>query len=277
MSQVFGYICSDDSLTSEVMKEYGAPLRAIEPDERVGLGIGLLQDGRSLLRKHPRRKATSVDVPSLLGDIASQSIVGHVRHQRSGTPNTRDLQPFRFRNWVFSQHCDETRLQGAYDSLRDELPDHIERNIEGGSMAELMFHIFYTKVESELSTTPKSQWPELYAAKLAETMSQVQKRAANGADESVVPMVAVAVTDRCVVCGRIGQPVHYRLIEGIEETTEEPLFAGHNPKAVMHDRFRALLVANEVDDPEWSEMPNHSILWADDDWNIEVAPVEELC
>lgn len=277
MSQVFGYICSDHSLTSEVMKQYGDPLRAIEPDERVGLGIGLLQGGRSLLRKHPKRKAASVDIPALLGDISSRSIVGHVRHEDVGATGTRDLQPFRFRNWVYAQQGDEKDFDGAYDALRDAVPDHVDRNIEGESMAELLFHIFYTKVESDLSTTGRAEWPEMYAAKLAETMVELQQVASdNGASEGGVPLQAVAVTDRCVVASRIGDPMHYRLIEGIEEATEEPLFAGHNPKSIMHDRFRALLVANRIDDDEWTEIPNHHVMWVDDDWGIEFAEIDAL-
>ncbi len=276
MSQVFGYICSDDSLTSEVMKQYGEPLRAVAADERVGLGIGLLQDGRSLLRKHPRRKAASVDLPALLGDISSRSIVGHVRHEDAGSAGTKNLQPFRFRNWVYAQHGDEQKLEAAHDDLRDAVPDHVRRNIEGNSMAELLFHIFYTKVESNLSTTPKTDWPQMYAEQLAETVLQLQQSLNGSADGDIAPLQAVAVTDRCIVAARIGDSMHYRLIEGIEESTEEPLFAGHNPKSVTHDRFRALMVANSIDDDEWTEIPNHHVMWVANGWDIEVEEIDEL-
>lgn len=276
MSQVFGYICSDDSLTPEVMKQYGQPLRAVEPDERVGLGIGLLQDGRSLLRKHPKRKAASMDIPSLLGDISSRSIVGHVRHEEAGSLGTRDLQPFRFRNWVYAQQGIEQPLEQAREALREQVPDHVERNIEGNSIAELLFHTFYTRVESDLSTTPRSEWPGMYAGKLAETVVQFQELVNGETGGDVVPLQAVAVTDRCIVAARAGEPMHYRLIEGIEEPAEEPLFAGHNPKSIMHDRFRALLVANGVDHEEWTEIPNHHVLWVADGWQIELAEIDEL-
>lgn len=276
MSQVFGYICSDDSLTSEVMKQYGQPLRAVTPDERVGLGIGLLQDGRSLLRKHPKRKAASVDLPALLGDISSRSMVGHVRHEDAGTVGTKDLQPFRFRDWVYAQHGNEEKLKGAYDGLRASVPDHVRRNIEGNSMAELLFHSFYTRVESELPTTPRANWPQMYAQQLARTMVQVQQELNGSAGEDIAPLQAVAVTDRCIVAARIGEPMHYRLIEGIEEPTEEPLFAGHNPKSIKHDRFRALMVANEIDDEEWTEIPNHHVMWVVNGWDVEVAEIDEL-
>lgn len=276
MSQIFGYICSDDSLTSEVMKQYGEPLSAIAAEERVGLGVGLLQDGRSLLRKHPKRKAASVDIPALLGDIATRSLVGHVRHQDQGAVGTKELQPFRFRDWVYTQFGDAEEIDGAYPALLESVPDHVRQNIEGDSMAELIFHVFYTKVESALSTTPRSEWPKMYAGRLAETVSEVREASRNGDHDGISSLQTMAVTDRCVVAANIGSTLHYRLVEGIEESTEEPLFAGHNPKSVMHDRFRALLVANRVEDEEWTEIPNHQVMWIDGDWEIHTAEIGDL-
>ncbi len=268
MSQVFGYICSDDSLTTEVMNQIGDSLRAIAPEDRVGLGIGWLQEGRSLLRKHPKRKAASVDVPSLVADVPSRTIVGHVRHKELGRVGTKELQPFRFRNWVYAQRGASEGFDDVYDTLRASVPDHVQRNIEGTTMAELVFHIFYTKVESELSTTPKAKWRRLYARKLGETMLALYELSCKNGNEDIGPLQAVAVTPRSIVASSIGESLHYRLIEGIEEPTEEPLFAGHKPKAVKHDRFRALLVANRVTDDEWVECPDRHVMWVDEKWQV---------
>lgn len=274
MTQVFGYICSDDSLTSEVMNQIGEALRAIDPDDRVGLGIGWLQEGRSLLRKHPKRKAASVDIPSLLADVPSRSMVGHVRHKNLGRVGTKQLQPFRFRDWVYAQRGASEGFEAVYDDLRTSVPDHVGRNIEGTTMAELVFHVFYTKVESELSKTPKAQWRQMYAQKLAETVAQLEEISRDNGNDGIGPLQAVAVTPRAIVVSRIGEPIHYRLVEGIEEPKEEPLFAGHKPKKVKHDRFRALLVANQVDDEDWTEIPDRHVMWVDKQWGIHFEPIK---
>lgn len=268
MSQVFGYLCSDDSLTAELMSQVGQPLAAIEPTDRVGLGIGWLQDGRSLLRKHPKRKAASVDIPSLVADVPTRSMVGHVRHKTLGTADTNQLQPFRFRNWVYAQRGGTEGFEGVYDELKKAMPDHVRRNIQGTTMAELVFHIFYTKVESFLSTTPKNEWPRLYARKMGETMAEIEALSRREGNESLGPLLAVASTDRFMVASRIGEPMHYLLVEGIEEPVEKPLFAGHRPKKVKHDRFRALLVANRVQDDRWQEIPNRHVMWVDENWKV---------
>ena len=269
MSQVFGYICSDDSLTSVVMNQVGSPLRAIKAQDRVGLGIGWLQEGRSLLRKHPKRKAASVDVPSLVADLPARSLVGHVRHKEQGRVGTKQLQPFRFRNWVYTQRGATEGFEAVYETLRAAVPDHVGRNIEGTTLAELVFHVFYTKVESQLSTTPKAKWPHLYAQKMSETMVQLEKLSHDCGNDGMGSLQALAVTDRCIVASCIEEPLHYRLVEGIDEPKEAPLFAGHKPKKIKHDRFRALLVANRVTDEEWIKIPDRHVMWVDEDWEVQ--------
>ena len=268
MSQVFGYICSDDSLTSQVMAQAGAPLRAIAPEDRAGLGIGWLQDGRSLLRKHPKKRAAAVDIPSLLADVPSRTVVGHVRHRDLGRVGTKQLQPFRLRNWVYAQHGGREGFSEHYQDLRDSVPDHIRRNIEGATMAELVFHLFYTKVESQLSTTPEGNWRRMYARKLGETISDLEQ-----VNSEMGVLHAVAITPRCLVAARQGEEaLSYRLIEGIEVAREEPLFAGHKPKKENHDRFRALILANGVDEDEegWVQVPERHVLWVDKSWGVHL-------
>lgn len=273
MSQVFGYLCSDDSLTAEVMRQEGEPLQAIGPEERAGMGIGWLQEGRSLLRKHPRRKAGEVDICGLVGDVPTRALVGHVRHKSQGKTSAARLQPFRFRNWVYAQAGSNDGFEDIYEALRASVPDHVRRNIQGGSKAELVFHIFYTKVESRLSTTPKNDWPQLYAKTLAETMSKLEELSMREVSDGLGSLLSVAVSDRYMAASRIGEPMHYRLIEGLEVAKEKPLFAGHRPKLISHDKFRALLVANRIEDDKWKEIPDRHIMWVGSDWEINFEPI----
>lgn len=268
MSQVFGYLCSDDSLTAEVMRQYGAPLSQVRPEDRMGLGIGWLQDGRSLLRKHPERQAATVEVPQLLADIPTRALVGHIRHRDMGRAEALQLQPFRFRDWVWAQRGTKEAPEAVYEALLASVPDHVKRNIRGTSAAELLFHIFYTKVEAELSRTAQNDWPTLFATKMAETVRRLERLSAEEGGEELDSLLALAVTDRYMVAGRLGAPLYYRVVEGIEEPGEEPLFAGHRPRRVKHDRFRAVLVANHVDEPGWEEVPDRHVMWVDADWNI---------
>lgn len=268
MSQVFGYLCSDDSLTAEVIRQFGQPLNRLGSEDRAGLGIGWIQDGRSLLRKHPERQAAEVDVPRLVADIPSRALVGHIRHREMGRVGALQLQPFRFRDWVWAQRGTKEGQEAVYQALRATVPDHVRRNIKGTSMAELLFHIFYTKVESELSRTAQNEWPTLFATKMAETVRRLERLSKEHGDEELDSLLAVAVTDRYMVASRLGARLYYRVVEGIEEPGEEPLFAGHRPRRIKHDRFRAVLVTNDVDEPGWEEIPDRHVMWVDAEWNI---------
>ncbi len=268
MSQVFGYICSDDRLTAAVMQQAGESLGAVPREARVGLGIGYLQDGRSLLRKRPKGRAASVNLPSLISDIPSQSMVGHIRHERMGRVGNKELQPYRFRDWVYAQCGLGEGAEKFQEPLVEGLPDHVERNVGGTATAEAVFHEFYRRVESELGTTAKAKRPRLYARALAETIAELEKLSREQRDRGLENFQAVAVTDRCMVAANIGGGMSYRVFEGIEVAEEEPLFAGHKPQVTYHDRFRAVMIANAISDPEWESLEDRELMWVDRKWGI---------
>ncbi len=268
MSQLFGYLCSDQSLTAAVMEQYGAPMQADPQRERTALGIGWLQDGRSLLRKHPRRRAATIEIPDLLSDVPTRALVGHVRHRDQGKADPRSLQPFRFRTWVFAQRGDLPLVEEDLRELRGSIPDHIARNIQGTSTAELIFHLVYAAVEGEYSTTPEHRFTELYVEKLREVVDKVEWRLK---DRQSTSWQLIAVTERFLAALSIGESLSYRMVEGIEIATEKPLFAGHRPKRINHDKFRALMVSSGVDHEEWKTTPERGVLWVDGSWEPQVS------
>ena len=276
MSQVFGYICSDDSLTPAVMGQVGESLRAVPTDSRVGLGIGYLQDGRSLLRKRPKGRAAAVDLPSLVSDIPTQAMVGHVRHESMGRVSTEELQPYRFRSWVYAQCGLGEDSQGFQEPLVSGLPDHVERNIGGTATAEAVFHEFYRRVEAEFSRTAKTDRPRLYARALASTVGVLEEMILRQRDRALEDFQAVAISDRCAVAVNIGGDLGYRVFEGIDVVEEEPLFAGHKPKVEHHDRFRAVVIANRVQGEDWESLGDREVLWVDRKWQIHRETVEAL-
>src|SRR5699024_8730896 len=138
------------------------------------------------------------------------------RHRDAGKIGASKMQPFRFRNWVYTQAGTKGGLEEVYKALRATLPDHIGRNVQGSSMAELLFHIFYTKVESALSTVQRQERPKLYAQKMAETMARLENLVREYEDEELESLLTISATDRSMVVSRMGDALWYRSIEGIE-------------------------------------------------------------
>jgi predicted glutamine amidotransferase len=268
MSQIFGYLCSNQSLTAAVMEQVGGPLQAASDRERTALGIGWLQDGRSLLRKHPRKRAATIDIPDLLSDVPTRALVGHVRHRDEGKP--RSVQPFRFRNWVYAQRGELPLVEEDHRELRGSIPDHVARNIQGASVAEVLFHQFFAEVESRYSITPEHELTTLYVETLQDIVARVEWRLKTAHDQPR-SLQLIAVTERFLAAINIGESLSYRFLEGIEVDSEKPLFAGHRPKKVHHDKFRALLISSGVEEPEWETLPDRSVLWVGADWSPRIA------
>lgn len=265
MSQVFGVFCSTDSLTGSLLEQFGSPLEAFDPSKREALGIGWLQDGRSLVRKHPSRLAQRADLLPLLADIPCRGVIGQVRHVEEGKSTLEDLQPFRYRNFVFALSGESQRLVQSAQELRGDLPDHIARNLQGSTGAEIFFHYFYTLVEARVSSTARQEWHQCYEEALGVAFGHLRDQ----------PLSALCLSDRVLLAATGEAPLFYRLVDGLEEDAEKPLFAGHKPKRVKHPQFRGFLISggHEVEQPEWKRVPPNSTLRIDQDWKVSIREI----
>ena len=43
-----------------------------------------------------------IDVASLVRDVRTDVLIGHVRNPTIGEPGTRNTHPFRYRQWLFA-------------------------------------------------------------------------------------------------------------------------------------------------------------------------------
>jgi glutamine amidotransferase len=221
-----------------------------------------------------------VTLSSLLSDIPSQAIIGHERDSSEQAVDTLDLQPFSYRTWVYAQAGGVDALDAVTDELKNDIPDHIRRNIEGETVEELCFHRFLTVLSDrgdlELTKKDASRGAEALARSVRAIESRLEDVAASdgclGAD-------VVTVSDRLLLAARTQGPMYYRVWRGIEEPVEEPLFAGHRPKPDQHPHFKAVIVTNEMNGnpgDAWHLLERQQVLWVDDDWNVQVADIDEL-
>ncbi|MBA2664852.1 MAG: class II glutamine amidotransferase [Bradymonadaceae bacterium] len=278
MSQVFGYLCSDHTLTHAVMAQVNDQLNAVAIDERAGLGLGWVQEGRTLVRKHPGQRASAVELGALLADIPTRVLVGHIRHAVLGKVSSSDLQPFRFRNWVYAQRGGIEGMESLLEQFSDEIPDHIRRNLQGQTSAEIIFHLLLARLQDHGAFTSVISAHQ-FACVLVETMLHVEKRAKEAGVKAVSPLLAVTATERQLTAARVGEAMHYRIFEGIDEPVEKSLFAGHRPKPVQHPRFRAVIIANKIEpdgDKRWIELPDRHVLWVEPGWQVKTARFEDI-
>ena len=279
MSRLLGYMCSDDTLTYAVMEEVADDLNNINGDERVGHGFGWVQEGRSLLRKQPPQGASGVALGNLISDIPAREIVGYECDPDAKAIDTLDLQPFCFRTWVYAQDGDLGGLEEHRDAVLDRLPDHIMRNIDGDSIEELCFHVFLAKLQARGGFGLSQSQPRACAAALADTVREIESNLdGDRSSDQIFDTDMVAISERLLLAVSGRDDIFYRQFHGIEEKQEEPLFAGHRPQVEKHPHFKAILVANGLNDgeDEWEKLPPRSIMWVDSNWNVEVESLEEF-
>ena len=278
MSRLLGYMCSDDSLTPYAMAEVRQQAWMDEANSPATLGFGWVQESRTLLRKHPTQASEPIDVLGLLADIPARAIVGHMSEEVDGAVDTLDLQPFRFRKWVFSQSGHVPFFDEFRDDLVANIPDHIRRNIQGKTDAEVVFHRFYhwMKKKGALSTPrPKGR---LVAEAFAATLDELERLSHEAGHEGPLSVDLIAASERLVVAARTGAPIHYRMFDGIEHPAEEPLFAGHRPKQVEHPHFKGVFLASSLtaNVEGWHELADQSVMWVDGSWEANTVKMEEV-
>lgn len=280
MSRLLGYMCNDDSLTPCAMQEIGHQILSDTTRELAALGFGWVQEARTLLRKHPSADSKPVDVLGLLSDIPARAIVGHMQQKINGRVDTLDLQPFRFRKWVFSQTGSVANFAEFRDELIADIPDHIRRNIQGKTQAEVVFHRFYHWMKKLGALAAPHENGRQVAQALAKTLEEVEQRARQAGLEGPVEIDVVAATEKLMLCARTGDPLYYRLFEGVEEPADEPLFAGHRPKRHEHPHFRGVFLTSAGDaapaDEDWQELSQRHVAWVDRSWEATVVPLDEL-
>lgn len=278
MSRLLGYMCSDDSLTPYATDEVRRQAWLDEASQAATLGFGWVQESRTLLRKHPSQSNDPVDVLGLLADIPARSIVGHMRENPDAAVDALDLQPFRFRKWVYAQSGNVPRMEAFRDELVAETPDHIRRNIAGKTGAEVVFHRFYYWLKEYNALVPSRLQGERAARAVAATLDEMERRAHEVGFEGPLSVDLVAATERLVVAARLGDPVHYRVFDGIEQPSEEPLFAGHRPKKIKHPHFRGVFVGSNIHPvtDDWRELAERSVMWIDGTWEAKTASLETL-
>lgn len=269
MTQLLGYICSDSSLTPHAVDAVRDEAWPSSSPPWAATGFGWLQESRTLLRKHPHH-GDPVDMLGLMADMSARSLVGHMSQDTNGGMDSLDLQPFRFRQWVYAQSGKIPQFDTYRSDMLAETPDYLRRGVRGNTAAELLFLRFYHHMCENGALAQGGVRGNLIANALAVTLTEA-RRYQGADDEGSLGLNIVAATERFLLAARTGPAMHLRLFEGMKHPAEDPLFAGHRPKTIEHPQFRAAFLASGLQPREgdWRELEADTITWVDRDWQTE--------
>jgi glutamine amidotransferase len=270
MFRLLGYICNDATLNATFFEQGLVDLELDEVDVRGGLGLGWVQDGRSLLRTTPRPNDAKARLGAMLGDIPARSLVAHHRSSDADPVDTLDLQPFRYRRWVFAHAGEVPASDELREALVEPVPEFISGNIKGESGEEVMFHRFLTALHRNGQLGNGQVDARLCADALASA-------ARSAHEQALATYAGVGVSERLLVFASVGVPMWYREVRGLREDRDKPLFAGHRPKPVEHSSFKALLVVQADESPgeAWTAVPDGQVGWVGRDWELRFRPIDD--
>lgn len=142
MARLFGFIGNRSDLGPRVLEVEAAALRVHAGKVRLAWGLGFYQGGEVLLRRRPMDERRLIVIPSLTRDVHTDALIGTVQPSSQGEPRTQNTQPFRFRQWLFTQTGSLQHVRTLRDRLTETIPDFLVRNVRGDTDAELVFHLF---------------------------------------------------------------------------------------------------------------------------------------
>lgn len=255
MARILAYICNDISLSPHLFKTVG-PSEFLETSSS---GIGWVQNERSLLRINPKRSRTSPI--ELIADVPARATIASLNNDQV-TRNAYDVQPFRFRRWVFASAGMSTQEDPPRQALIEEVAPFLAQNIKGSTLDEVVFHILMTHIHQAETRAGERSTEELAKAIL------VGVERIRAIDE--IEIQALIATHRNVFSVGIGGPIYTMSFSGLD-VKEEALFAGHKPKTTANPAFRAAMFQNWED--EGSVRLSDGVSWIDANWEIQTLPL----
>lgn len=245
MSVVLAALTSDPNLLPCELHRL-APfvnLRAVAA--RSASGLAWFSQEAVLQRRFPAESppATTRD---LMDSETSDAVLFHSRPISAHASLEENIQPFKFRRWVFAHDGDVRAWSRVRMSAVAALPEHLQRGIRGDTDSEVLFALFLKELRDTGRTDDPRLEPELAAKLLLQTGSVMERlaRDAGATEPSGLSMVATNGRMLVAACGG-PSPLFYKLLEGqtrcdrcgIDEKTKES-----DSRVPSHRRVRTVVV-----------------------------------
>jgi len=242
-------------------------------------GLGFYQGGEVLLQRRPKPPTEPVDFYSLVKDLRTDVIIGHVRQGTVGKPKNENTHPFRFRSWLFAHHGTIPGFGPSSDGVRDELlravPDFLRRNIRGQTDSEHLFHVMLAFLHDAGKLDDMNVSTAQVRDAVRAALALIEKAA--GKDAADQMECALALTNgRILVATRHGAPVYLQERASLHDCAvcREP---PPRDKRVDHDHLRSVLIVADVAAPspdlKFTEVPDKTLVSVSHDLKVEKSAI----
>lgn len=266
MAQLLAAVANDAEYMPSLLYSLGNVLIHPAPGQTADVwGVGYYTDERALVIHKPGALMTEREFYDLAREVKSHSIMAV--HESHATAGMQAAAPYRFRHFLFGAVGDLTCLEALRERVTDALPGFIRTELGARSPGELAFGMFVRALHDKGALTD----PLIGGDAVADAMTRTAETIANLADEAGVPAPEAsyaATNGRVTTIHQNGPAVHYKLQEGLEALPDgppDPAMTDFKSVVAALKRFRALVVAAEVDDAgdAWTQVGAGRTLWVD--------------
>lgn len=259
--QGISFMVSDPLLFPELVERYTGAIQLVSPDTAAAAGVGHFEGGEPLIAKYlPPVSGNLVQLLHKLNtNVALATCVGGASDRLAGA----DMQPFRYRNWLFSM----SGSISTFDAEREvqlAIPTYVRENIQGKTVAEVLFHqvLAFLHRQGLLAGERWKIGPLRTALKGALSLDEAWFG-------SEPPDCTLVLTDGCILLGAaLGRPIYMQTIAGLSPEVLDPdllksvRFHGHARGAVFLD-------TNGLVSEDWETIGPNALFQVDTNFEVE--------
>lgn len=248
MSVILAALTSDPNLLRcELHRLQGQVLLQVEPRANA-VGVGAYAQEEVLLRRFSSGEELSLD--SLAPPHESEALLFHAGQLPVGLSLEENTQPFRSRRWLFALHGGVQGFELLRAPLLASLPDHLRRQVRGGTEGELLFAVFLRRLRDLGRTEDPRLEAEVAGRVLADTAREVAQAAAKAGVTRTPTLNLVATNGILLAATRYGEhPLYCTRLEGTAECElceVTPATPDTQPAVGAHRRRRTVVVASAL-------------------------------
>lgn len=233
-----------------------------------GWGIGMYCDGETVCRRQADPAHESPDYRSASVDTYAKTVIAHVRRATVGEPRLENTHPFCCGNSFMAHngHVDHFEIVGQ--QLRDYLPEHRREAICGTTDSEHFFQLILTEyVEGDADSMHE-------ALQQATVRLRRWVRQAPGEGEGGLGLNTLWVHEGNMAGTRLDRTLWMRC----RDVDPKCPVCGEHHADTGDEPYRFIEFASErlTIDENWEPVPEESVFWVDDGFNVQVEPMRAV-
>jgi glutamine amidotransferase len=251
MAALMAVLQTDSNLLRCQLRRLGTHVSLADGDRAPdAYGYGWYTPTEVLLAKRPTGGPAPLVLDRVAASVSGEALLVHARLTASGLREEQDVQPFRFRRWLFAHHGAIESVDDVRATLVAGLPEFLRRSVVAGKTdSALAFAVFLQTLRACGHLDDLDVDAAVAGRALASTVRRLDELSRSAGAQRPSALNLIATNGRLLVATRRGRPLHYALLEGILPCDLHGLGPGSkdtDPQLAAHGRVKAVCIATRL-------------------------------